>query len=283
MADQQAAIDAGGTGMTVELTTSESEKIARARTSAADVVTRVHAIEIADDKTAGDVASFLRDLATVAKRADDERLALTKPHRDHAARINDAYREPARMLDEAISEVKAKLLAWRQEQERIRREEQARLDAIAAEQRAADERAREEAAAEARADAERWAAEQRAREKAAEVAPSAEATAAAEAAKAAQEAFERLERARAVEPLPVRDVAIAAPPERQEGVATRKDWTFRVVDVRALGAEFVLPNEKAIRAEMQAQVREGMVPRILGVEFEQVERLTARARDRRGV
>ena len=266
-----------------ELTTSESEKIARARTSAADVVARVHAIEIADEKTAGEVASFLRDLATVAKRADEERLALTKPHRDHATKINNAYRDPARMLDEAIAEVKAKLLAWRQEQDRIRREEQARLDAIAAEQRAADERAREETAAEARAEAERWAAEQAERERVAEENPSDEATAAAEAAKAAQEAFERLHRARELEPLPVRDIAIVAPPEKQEGVATRKDWMFTVVDVGALPPEFVMPDEKEIRRYMLARVKAGEVPEVDGVEFEQVESLTARARDWRSV
>ena len=270
--------------MSVELTTSESEKIARARTSAADIVARVHAIEITDEKTAGDVASFLRDLATVAKRADEERLALTKPHRDHATKINDEYREPAKMLDGAISEVKAKLLAWRQEQERIRREEQARLDAIAAEQRATDERAREEAAAEARAEAERWAAEQRAREQAAAESPSAEATAAAEAAKAAQEAFERLQRARELEPLPVREVAIVAHPERQEGVATRKDWTFRVVDKARVPSEYLVVDEAAIRRDMRGVLRAtGEVPTIPGVVFEQVEGIMARARDRRGV
>lgn len=268
----------------VELTTSESEKIARARTSAADVVARVHAIEITDEKTAGDVASFLRDLATVAKRADDERLALSKPHRDHAARINDAYREPGRMLDGAISEVKAKLLGWRQEQERIRRVEQARLDAIAAEQRAADERARAAGAAEARAEAERWAAEQRARETAAAENPSDEATAAAEAAKAAQEAFERLQRARAMEPLPIQEVALVAPPEKQEGVATRKDWTFRVVDFGELPDAYKVPDDRYIRHCMREALHAtGAPPAIPGVKFEQVERLTARARDRRGV
>lgn len=270
--------------MSVELTTSESEKIALARTSAGDVVARVHAIQITDSATAGEVADFLRDLATVAKRADDERLALTKPHRDHAAKINDAYREPARMLDEAIREVKAKLLAWRQEQDRIRLEEQARLDAIAAEQRAADERAREKAAAEARAEAERWAAEQRAREQAAAESPSAEATAAADAARAAQEAFERLERARALEPLPVRDVAIVKPPEPQEGVAARKDWTFRVVEPTRVPWLYLVVDEAAIRREMRAVLKAtGKPPEIPGVEFEQVERLTARARDRHSV
>lgn len=269
----------GMTDQSVELSMMESEKIARARTSAADVVARVHAIEITSEAEASKVASFLRDLATVAKRADEERLALSKPHREHAARINDEYRLPARMLERAITEVKAKLLAYRQEQERIRREARAEAERRAAEQRAADEAVREAAAAEARAEAERWAAEQAERERAAADRPSAEATAAAEAAAAAREAFERLERARAIEALPVREVAVVAPLAKQSGVGTRMDWTFRVVDAGLLPPEFLMPDEKEIRQYMRARVKAGEVPEVDGVEFAQVPRLTARARD----
>jgi hypothetical protein len=65
------------------------------------------------------------------------------------------------------------------------------------------------------------------------------------------------------------------PPEPVKGLQTRKVWQFTVINKGMLPAEYLVPNETAIRAEMRAQIAKGGEPVIPGVKFEQVESLAA--------
>lgn len=65
------------------------------------------------------------------------------------------------------------------------------------------------------------------------------------------------------------------PPEPVKGLQSRKVWAFKVVNQGLLTAEYLVPNENAIRAEMRAQIAKGQEPVIPGVKFEQVESLAA--------
>lgn len=260
------------------ITPYEVAVIRETRGSAAAVVTAARDLSVADAGQAQRAGEILRDLATVRKRANTTRLELAKPHRDHVALINDQYREPGAMLDEADGVIRAKLLAYQREQARLAKVEQDRLDIIAEEQRRADEAERDRAAAEARRQAEAW----QARE--AELAATAKATndadiqRAADAAKAAGEALANLGQARAIEPLPVRPVQVVEAPAKTAGVATRKTWTFVVDFPSSVPRRFLMVDRAAINTFMRDEVRAGRTPELPGVRFEQSESLSVRSR-----
>jgi hypothetical protein len=261
------------------LTASENASITAARSSAASVVAAARDLSIENEEQATRAGEILRDLKTVSRRAEDERLALTKPYRDKAAAINDQYREPTAMLSEADKTIRAKVKAWHAEAERLRAIEQARLDAEAERQRKADEAERARLAAEAKAQADAWAAEEERRRADAEANPSPEAIAAADAAKAAQEAMAALEASRAITPLPVRQVETVAPvPKATQGVSTRRTWTFAIEDASMVPPQWWKIDEAAIREHMRATVKEGGTPEIPGVRFYQEVGMSVRGR-----
>lgn len=87
------------------------------------------------------------DLAAVKKRAKDleeQRTGIVKPLNEAVKRINDLFRAPLDFLTQAESTIKRSMLTYQDEQEKKRRQEEARLRAEA-EKKAAEERARIEA------------------------------------------------------------------------------------------------------------------------------------------
>ncbi len=263
----------------ITLTDSESTKIEQARGSAAAVVAAAHDLTVENAEQAERAGGILRDLATVRKRAETDRKALTEPYRAHTQAVNDQYREPSRMLDEADKVIRAKMLTYQGTQERIRAERQAELDRIAAEQRARDEAERTRLAAEAREQREAWEAEAAARNAHAAGHATDETLASAAAAEAAASAMAELERAREIAPLPVRPVETVAAPKPSAGIAVQRPWTFEVTDPSEVPREHLTVSEQSIRQAMREDVRAGREPSpIPGVRFYRDERLAVRGR-----
>lgn len=261
------------------LTDEESSRVAESRRSAAAVVAAARELSVSTADEAERASGILRDLATVRKRADSERKALTQPYRAHVEQINAQYREPTSMLDEADGMIRAKVQGFLAEQERMRAERQARIDAEAAEQRRRDEAEREAQAAAARAQHERWAREQAEREAEAARTGAREDAERAAAAKAAADAMAELERAREIAPLPVRHVPTVEPVKPSAGIAVKRPWTFEVVDPQRVPREFLTVDERLIRRVMREEMRAHGEPLpIPGVRFYQQEGLSVRGR-----
>ncbi len=256
----------------ITLTEAETASISANCGAAAAVVAAAHDLTVESAEQAERASGILRDLATVRKRAESARKELTQPYRQHERQINDQFREPSAMLDEADGVIRSKVLAYQREQERVRAERQRELDRIAAEQRAADEAERARLAAEARAQREAWEAAQ-AKAKASDD------EAAAEAARQAAEAMAQLERAREIAPLPVHAVQTAAPVKPSEGVAVKRWWRFEIKYPESVPRAYLVVDAEAIRRVMREDVRAGRDPQpIPGVRFYRDERLAVRGR-----
>lgn len=127
----------------------------------AAVVDAAHAIEVRNAAEQEAAVEFLAVAARERKNAEAARTKLVKPLNDHVKMINETFKPKTTALDEASQVVKQKVLVYRAEQEELRKEAQARLDAERAElARAAEEerRRREDEARIARENAARAAA-----------------------------------------------------------------------------------------------------------------------------
>ena len=178
------------------------------------VVDRANALVIVDDAScqlAADMLTGIRAIrAEIDATFDPVISAAHKAHKEAVA-AKKKHDEP---LVRAEGIIKGRIGTYGEQQEAMRRAEEARLSAIAKAE--AEKRALEEAAAlEAQGD----------REQAAEVVREAMAA-----------------------PPPV--VTVEAP--KIQGVSTRKAWTYRIVDANAIPREYLMPDEKRIRKVVQA-------------------------------
>lgn len=156
---------------------------------------------------------FLKHIKAKYKELDEQRKGMTKPLDDSKKRIMDFFNKPLDFLTRAESTVKRAMIAFSDEQERIRREEQ----------RKADEAARKE------------------RERI-----EAQARKAAESGKV-EKAVALEERAATV----VAPVIDRTPP-KVAGLSTREVWKFEVIDEKAVPREFLMVDESKIRKYVQA-------------------------------
>jgi hypothetical protein len=148
-----------------------------------------------EDREAGSAAR--RAIREREAEIEKERKALVGPLNDTVKRINDLFRGPLEALRTADDHQKALALAYDAERERIRREDQRRLQAIA------DETARKE--------------RERLEKEAAKL-------------KTPEKREAKLEQAAAV----VAPVVTIAAPEKPKGESTRKLWRARLTDKAAL-------------------------------------------------
>lgn len=243
-----------------------------AEVGALETFAATYAVETAEQYQHG--ADDLKRVKAAQKRLEETRTGLTKPINESLRRLNDFFRAPADRLAAIERTIKAALTRFADEQERIRREEQRKLEEAArkererleAQAREAERKAREKAEAERRAAeearqaAEKAAAEGRAEEarKAAAAAAAADARAAATEAKAASK----------VEAIETRAAAVVAPvvvrePPKVAGVATREVWKFRVVNPALVPDQYKVIDEARIRKVVQALKTDANIP---GVE-----------------
>lgn len=163
----------------------------------------------------------LKKVKAAAKRLDEIRKSMTKPLDAAKRAIMDFFREPETKLQRAESGIKRAMIAYSEEQERIRREEQ----------RKAEEAARKE------------------REKL-------EAQAAKAAAAGKIERAEQLEQRAATVVAPV--IQREAP--KVTGLATREVWKFEIIDASALPREYLTVDEKKIGAVVRALKGDTNIP-----------------------
>jgi hypothetical protein len=188
-------------------------------------------------------ASDLARVKGMQKKLEETRTSITRPMNAALDRVNDFFRGPAAKLKIIETAIKNKLGAYAEDQERIRREEQRRVEEAAA----AERRKAEAAAAEARRKAEAEAAELRRQAAEAEAAGRA-----AEAAKLAQRAETKVEKAETkASNLEQQAAAVVAPVIHREaprvaGLQMREVWEFTILDPKKINPEFLIPDEKKI-------------------------------------
>ena len=196
-------------------------------------------------------AEELQAIKSKANTLEQQRTSITGPLNQVLRAVNDLFRGPADMLARAESALKAKMLGYQREQERLAAEERAKAEALA---RAERERIEAEAAArQAEAEAQAKAAQEAQQQgdlQAAALAQAAAQRAQAEAAAAATTAQ------MVVAPV----VSIPAAP-KVAGVSTRNGFDFEVTDLAALvkhvaehpeHANFLAANIVALRNHIKA-------------------------------
>lgn len=288
----------------------ESQKLAEVSSEVSAVVARAREIEVGTDAQAQDATAFLAELKAAKDRSERARRFLIDPLNAHVKKINDQIKADIAPLDEANQLVRRKVLDYRSEQERLRVEEQARLDAArkmeeeaaAAERRHAEEEAaaaeREAAEAARERQALLAAAKNKRRKQLADMSPGElrelvrngvqddmmMAVEEINARDQAQKAQERAANARreAEEALQRSIAAQAAPPPRAAApaklaaaagsAAVRRDWKATIIDEAQVPRRYLIIDMKLINADVRAGVRE-----IPGCRIEQVQGLAVRA------
>lgn len=162
----------------------------------------------------------LKGIKGKQKDLDEKRKAITKPLDEAKKSVMTLFEEPTRILNEAEAVLKSSMLAYSNEQEQLRRIEQAKLDEAA------------------RVERERLAAEAAQRD--AEAKAAADAGNAEEAERIASEAA-ALQATASMTTAPV----VAKSVEKVSGIATRTTWKAEVTDMMAL-VKFVAANPHMI-------------------------------------
>lgn len=183
----------------------------------------------------------LKRIKTRFKEVDDLRKSLTKPLDESKKRIMELFQKPLDLLAEAERSIKFAMLGWQTEQERIRREEELKLQEAARKEeerqrkvKEEQERAWREKEEAARKEADRLAAKGKAEEAA---------RARAEANRAALKANQRAQEAQEVfVPVPVVNSTV----EKIAGINNRTIWKFRIVDANKIPRQYMIPNEKML-------------------------------------
>lgn len=216
--------------------------------------------------------AFFAQIKAKIKEVEAERTKRVKPLNDTVKLINQDFKNITDQLEQVLKVVEAPMLAFKREEERIRRE---------AEEAARREKAKLEAEAKAKAEEEmRKAREAREAEEAARrAAETAQnpiqayiAKQQAEAAQAAQqEAYEQAQNA--IREAAMAQTVVVAPKTTAAGTSFRKTWKFRVVDINAVPREFMIPDEQRLGQIAREQKEAAAIP---GIEFYAVESIGGR-------
>lgn len=231
----------------VELSIPQPSNAAADRAQFALDSARAMSIVTAEQYEAG--AAELQAIKGKHREIDEARKLLTRPIDEAKKRIQDFFRAPLDFLEQAESIIKGKLVAYQNEQERLRREEQRKAEEIARKERERLEAAAREAERAAR---EKAAAERKAAEEAAAAGRAAEA--AKLAARAAATETKAAEKAAALDE---RAAAVVAPVIQREapkvaGLAMREMWLFKVEDKSKVPDEYKVVDESRIGKVVRA-------------------------------
>lgn len=178
-----------------------------AQTQATLMLDNAQQTVIQNQGTYEQAAFFLKTVKEKYKQLDIMRKSITKPLDDSKAQVMNLFRPSIEMLEQAESIIKRSMITYEDEQERIRREQELKLQ--------------QEAARKQR-----------------------EALQKAEAARASgnESKAEKYENRAAAVVAPV----LAARVNGVQGIARKKVWKYRVDDVNAIPREYMIPNEKLI-------------------------------------
>lgn len=243
---------------------------------------QAEAMQVRDAAEADQAAVLLKQIATRRKAAEAERVELTKPLLDTKKRIDQKFKDAMAPFDAADKIVREKVGVWSAEQDRIRREEEARLEAERVERERKAREVRERQEAQEREKREQAQREAREAEELAAKAKDAEDAAAAEqlAEEARTAAAEAATAEQAIAALP--DVqlpkATVEAPAKPAGISTRKRWRVKSMDVGAMPAHLLEPNKTAVGQALRGALKDtGQPPEIPGVVFEQVDEMAVRS------
>lgn len=267
----------------VEVITPMPDGSAKSRAEAA--LARVQSLVI---RTSEDYVVAANDLAEVKgqfKAVDKQREELKAPSLEACRRVDAFFKPPLTFLQQAETVLKGKLTEYDREQERLRREEQARLDDLArkerekkeAEAREVERKAREKADTERKAAEVQRQAEAKARQEAADAKARGDREAAAAAEKTAREAAaaaqkseakaDRVESAAAEksESLQAQAAQVVAPivqraPPKVAGLSFREVAQFEIVDKSKLPLEYLMPDESRIGKVVKALKMDAQIP-----------------------
>lgn len=194
-------------------------------------------------------AEDLKRVKAAQKKLEDTRTGITGPMNAALKKVNDFFRAPGELLARAERTIKGSLGRYSEEQERIRLEEQRKVDEAARKERERLEAIARETERKARekAEAERKAADEAAAAGRAEEAARLREKAQATEQKAAEKAATFDERAATVV-APV----ISREPPKVAGLQMREVWEYTIVDASKISPAFMMPDEKKIGAQVRA-------------------------------
>lgn len=228
-----------------------------------------------------EAATLLKGIKGYASQLEASRKEAVKPVNDAIKEFNALYKPSLAACSNAERDIKAVMVAYDDEQERLRREEEDRMREIQEEEQA---KIRAEAAKREALERERA---RRAREKAyAKAAKLAEAgkAEAAEAARIAAEQAEAERNSRAaeeaeakrqlVESMPAA-VLSSAPKTKVSGISTRKVWKFEIIDKEQIPRLYLSVDEVKIGKQVRATEGDTNIP---GVNVYQESQIAAGSR-----
>lgn len=117
--------------MAVELVIQQDQQVQVLSTEATALERQADALQVVDNATLTGATDMLGRIAGLKKAIEARRTALVKPLNDHVKSINAWLKGVAAPVEAADQTVRSKVLAYQQEQERIRRAEEERLRKLA--------------------------------------------------------------------------------------------------------------------------------------------------------
>ena len=196
----------------LEMPKINTKKAEAALTEANMVLDTAQKVIVKTPQQAQNAGDWRNKIKAKLKQLDEERKELTRPLDEVKTKIMDKYRPAIEVLNIAYKLFDKGLSEYLAIQDQIRQEQQRRLEAEAEKKRL-----------EAEAKAKEWA------DKGNE--------------KKAEEWFDKAE-----------NVIAPVVPEtpKVEGITTRQDWDFEIINPNEVPREFCIPDEKALRAYVKA-------------------------------
>lgn len=278
---------------TIVPTTTDDPRVKPVARQVTTLNDQVNALQVIDAQSYEHGAEILRTVKTLFNTVETSRKKITQPLDEAKKQVMNLFRPLTDTLTNAEKILKRRMVTWKDEQERIAREEQRKADEKARIERERLEReariAEEKAAAKARAKAEeaRRKAEAKADEERAERASRQEEADAEEAERLAAEQTEadkrhqaelarlaadaeekeraaREENAKAANLRERASMTVAAPvapaAPKVGGISGRKVWQFEIIDPAKLPLEYTIPDVKRIRRVVNAMGADTNIP-----------------------
>lgn len=255
----------------ITITVDPTKDIIAIQSEAGKAMTLAQAYEIDSPETYSMAGTDLQAIKSRLKAVDEQRKSITRPLDEAKRAIMALFEAPTKFLTDAESLLKSKMLAFNDEQERKQRVLQAELEEKARKER--ERLAAEAAKAQAKAEEEARLLREKAEaaKAAGNAAKAAELAAKAESRiEAAAEKVEEIQHQQAVTVAPVVNI----PKGEAKGTAMREEWDFEITDRNAIPREFLIPDEKTIRAMVKARKGETNIP---GIRVFSKRNLAARA------